>query len=73
MGEMFKVACLIGWSSRDMWADSLCFLYVMPYLHSHTSPWPGTQLATHNDGFTFFFTVIFSLQDKGSKPVVIMR
>jgi hypothetical protein len=29
MGEMSKLGCLIGWSIRDMWADSLYFLYVM--------------------------------------------
>jgi hypothetical protein len=29
MGEMSKLGWLIGWSSRDMWADSLYFLYVV--------------------------------------------
>jgi hypothetical protein len=29
MGEMSKLGCLIGWSIRDMWADSLYFLFVM--------------------------------------------
>jgi hypothetical protein len=29
MGEMSRLGCLTGWSSRDMWADSLCFLYVV--------------------------------------------
>jgi hypothetical protein len=28
MGEMSKLGCLICWSSRDMLADSLYFLYV---------------------------------------------
>jgi hypothetical protein len=28
MGEMSKQGWLIGWSSRDIWADSLYFLYV---------------------------------------------
>jgi hypothetical protein len=27
MGEMSKLGSLIGWSSRDMWADYLYFLY----------------------------------------------
>jgi hypothetical protein len=29
MGEMSELGWLIGWSSRDMWADSLYFLYVV--------------------------------------------
>jgi hypothetical protein len=29
MGEMSKLGLLIGWSSRDMWADSLYSLYVV--------------------------------------------
>jgi hypothetical protein len=29
MGEMSKLGWLIGWSSRDMWVDSLYFLYVV--------------------------------------------
>jgi hypothetical protein len=29
MGEMSKLGWLIGWSSRDMWADSLYFLYMV--------------------------------------------
>jgi hypothetical protein len=37
------------------------FLYVVPYLHSHTSPRPDTQLAKHNDGSTFIFTITFFL------------
>jgi hypothetical protein len=28
MEEMSKLGSPIGWSTRDMWADSLCFLYV---------------------------------------------
>jgi hypothetical protein len=28
MGEMSKLGSLIGWSVRDMWADSIYFLYV---------------------------------------------
>jgi hypothetical protein len=29
MGEMSKLGWMVGWSSRDMWADSLYFLYVV--------------------------------------------
>jgi hypothetical protein len=29
IGEMSKLGSLIGWSSRDMWEDSLYFLYVV--------------------------------------------
>jgi hypothetical protein len=29
MGEMSKLGWLTGWCSRDMWADSLYFLYVV--------------------------------------------
>jgi hypothetical protein len=29
MGEMSRLGWLLGWSSRDMWVDSLYFLYVV--------------------------------------------
>jgi hypothetical protein len=29
MGEMSKLGWLIGWSSKDMWADPFYFLYVV--------------------------------------------
>jgi hypothetical protein len=29
IGEMSKLGWLIGWSTRDMWADSFYFLYVV--------------------------------------------
>jgi hypothetical protein len=37
MGETSKLRWLIGWSVRDMWADSLCFPYVVFFPEIRTS------------------------------------
>jgi hypothetical protein len=53
IGEMSKLGCLIEWSIRDMWADSLYFLYVA--FGSIWKPFSSYYLLRNHVGLIFFY------------------
>jgi hypothetical protein len=60
MGEMSHLGRLIGWATRDMWADSLYFLSVMfgsickTFASFQHMSWPSSNACWANSNFSIF-------------------